>query len=122
MRGELTIQTPQNQRNATGYIHIKGAKANNLQSLDCSFPLGKFVCITGVSGSGKSSLVMDTLYQHLCLAKGYKAENPGQIDSIEGAELVEKIISIDQTPIGRTPRSNPANYLRPSFHASRRRT
>ncbi len=112
MRGELAIQPPHNKRQATGYIRIKGAKANNLRSLDCFFPLGKLVCVTGVSGSGKSTLIMDTLYQHLCLAKGYKAESPGQIDSIEGAELVEKIISIDQTPIGRTPRSNPATYTK----------
>lgn len=112
LRGELKIESLQQKRRSTGKIVIKGAKTNNLQNIDCDFPLGQLVCVTGVSGSGKSSLVMDTLYQHLNLAKGNKAENPGQIDSINGTELIEKIISIDQTPIGRTPRSNPATYTK----------
>ncbi len=112
LRGELKIESLQQKRRPTGKIVIKGAKANNLQNIDCDFPLGQLVCVTGVSGSGKSSLVMDTLYQHLNLAKGNKAENPGQIDSISGAKQIEKIISIDQTPIGRTPRSNPATYTK----------
>nr|MBP9944551.1 ATP-binding cassette domain-containing protein [Desulfomicrobium sp.] len=80
--------------------------------IDARFPLGSLVCITGVSGSGKSSLVMDSLYKHLALMQGLKVDSPGSIGGIEGAQGVEKIISIDQSPIGRTPRSNPATYTK----------
>ena len=85
---------------------------NNLKNLDVELPLGQLVCVTGVSGSGKSSLVMDSLYKHIALAQGTKVDNPGRIGGIEGLDKIEKIISIDQTPIGRTPRSNPATYTK----------
>ena len=87
-------------------------KTNNLKDLDVSFPLKTMTCVTGVSGSGKSSLVMDSLYKHLLLHRGQKANDPGKIGGIEGLDNIEKVISIDQSPIGRTPRSNPATYTK----------
>ena len=112
LRGDLRILPPETRRKPTGSIGLVGAKTNNLKNLDVEIPLGVMTCVTGVSGSGKSSLVMDSLYKHLLLAKGQRADNPGRISGIHGLEQVEKVISIDQTPIGRTPRSNPATYTK----------
>ncbi len=112
LRGDLAIERPTHRRPAQGLITVRGAAANNLQNLDVSFPLGTLTCVTGPSGSGKSSLVVDTLYKHLALRQGIKVDTPGPIAGIEGLEQVERIISIDQTPIGRTPRSNPATYTK----------
>lgn len=111
LSGELTIRTPQMRRDGNGHtLTIKGARVNNLKNIDVSFPLGAMVCFTGVSGSGKSSLVIETLskklYQHFYKSK----ELPGQHDKFEGLEHLDKVIRIDQSPIGRTPRSNPATY------------
>ncbi|WP_457570919.1 excinuclease ABC subunit UvrA [Desulfovulcanus sp.] len=112
LRGELKIKRPQERRTPKDYLVLKGVQTNNLKNIDCQIPLGCLTVVTGVSGSGKSSLVMDTLYKHLAMAKGIKVENPGVIKGIEGLEKIEKIIAIDQTPIGRTPRSNPATYTK----------
>ena len=111
LSGELTIRTPQMRRDGNGHtLTIKGARVNNLKNIDVSFPIGAMVCFTGVSGSGKSSLVIETLskklYQHFYKSK----ELPGQHDKFEGLEHLDKVIRIDQSPIGRTPRSNPATY------------
>jgi excinuclease ABC subunit A len=112
LRGELRIPRPPRRRASDRAITLRGVTTNNLRAVDARFPLGALVCITGVSGSGKSSLVMDSLYKHLALMQGLKVDAPGSIAGIEGAEAVEKIISIDQSPIGRTPRSNPATYTK----------
>ncbi len=112
LRGDLAITPPATRRQPTGTLRVEGAATNNLKNVDCDIPLGCLVCVTGVSGSGKSSLVVDTLYKHLALARGVKVDNPGVIKNLHGAELVERIIPIDQTPIGRTPRSNPATYTK----------
>jgi len=112
LRGDLVLAKPSTRRTPSGFLTLKNVRTNNLQNLDCRVPLGCLICITGVSGSGKSSLVVDSLYKHLALAQGVKVENPGLIGGIEGAEQIERIISIDQTPIGRTPRSNPATYTK----------
>ncbi|GAB6038449.1 excinuclease ABC subunit UvrA [Fundidesulfovibrio butyratiphilus] len=112
LRGDLVIPRPETRRTSKGFVTVRGARANNLKNLDVAFPLGCLTCVTGPSGSGKSSLVVDTLYKHLALARGIKVDLPGGIDGIEGLERVEKIVSIDQTPIGRTPRSNPATYTK----------
>ncbi|MDD6088650.1 MAG: excinuclease ABC subunit UvrA [Desulfovibrionaceae bacterium] len=112
LRGELTIPIPKIRRTPSGMLTIRGASANNLKHIDCSFPLGTLTCVTGVSGSGKSSLVIDTLCRHLTLAQGQKADHPGSLNGIEGTEQISRITTIDQTPIGRTPRSNPATYTK----------
>ncbi len=112
LSGALSVGRPDTRRPPSGALRLKGVRTNNLQNLDCEIPLGCLVCVTGVSGSGKSSLIVDTLYKHLALSRGVKVDNPGQIDGIDGLEQIEKIISIDQTPIGRTPRSNPATYTK----------
>jgi len=117
LRGDLRIERPEARRQPVaigGHTHlgIRGARANNLKGLDLDIPLGVLVCFTGVSGSGKSSLVVDTLYKHLALAQGVKVDQPGPVDAFIGAQVIEKIIAIDQTPIGRTPRSNPATYTK----------
>ena len=112
LRGDLYIQRPDSRRPATGRLTLRGAKANNLKNLDVDIPLGCLTCVTGPSGSGKSSLVVDTLYKHLALSQGIKVDLPGPIDGIEGQQAIEKIVAIDQTPIGRTPRSNPATYTK----------
>lgn len=112
LRGDLRIPGPDTRRTPTGMLRFLGVSTNNLKDIDCTIPLGSLVCVTGVSGSGKSSLVMDSIYKHLALARGIKVERPGHINGAEGLEGVEKIISIDQTPIGRTPRSNPATYTK----------
>jgi excinuclease ABC subunit A len=95
-----------------GYLSIKGAKHNNLKDIDVDIPLGLFVCVTGVSGSGKSSLINQTLYPYLHNYFYHTSHKVGKVDTIEGIENIDKIISIDQQPIGRTPRSNPSTYVR----------
>ncbi len=117
LRGDLRIERPETRRLPVaigGFTHlgIRGATANNLKGLDLDIPLGVLVCFTGVSGSGKSSLVVDTLYKHLALSQGIKVDQPGPVSGFVGAASVEKIVAIDQTPIGRTPRSNPATYTK----------
>jgi len=95
-----------------GYISIRGAKHNNLKDIDVDIPLGLFVCVTGVSGSGKSSLINQTLYPYLHNYFYHTSHKVGKVDTIEGIENIDKIISIDQQPIGRTPRSNPSTYVK----------
>jgi excinuclease ABC subunit A len=112
LRGDMSIARPLARRAPRGWMTLHGVTTNNLQGIDCRVPLGVLTCVTGVSGSGKSSLVMDTLYKHLALAQGIRVDQPGTIEGIEGAETIERIVSIDQTPIGRTPRSNPATYTK----------
>ena len=111
LSGELVIDVPEKRRPGNGkYLIIKGAKHNNLKNIDVKFPLGKFICVTGVSGSGKSSLINDILYRALA-KKFYRAiEKAGEYKDIVGLEEIDKVIIIDQSPIGRTPRSNPATY------------
>ena len=111
LKGELEIAMPRRRRPLSGRaLTIKGAKENNLRDLTVSFPLGVFICITGVSGSGKSSLVLDTLYRALAQKLNRSRERAGAHKSIEGVEHLDKVIHVDQSPIGRTPRSNPATY------------
>ena len=112
LRGELGVPLPDKRRTAQGEIVLHNVSTNNLRGIECRIPLGVLTCVTGVSGSGKSSLVVDTLYKHLALSQGLKVEQPGTIGGMEGAEAIERIVAIDQTPIGRTPRSNPATYTK----------
>jgi excinuclease ABC subunit A len=111
LRGEKRIPVPVARRSGSGKkIVLRGANENNLKHIDVSFPLGKFICVTGVSGSGKSSLVVEILHKKLDQLLYRATAKPGRHDSLEGAELIDKVIDIDQKPIGRTPRSNPATY------------
>lgn len=115
LRGDESIPLPESRREAKGYIELKGVRTNNIKNIDCRIPLGVFTCVTGVSGSGKSSLVVDTLYKHLAINLGQRVEQPGSIAGLEyldGGQPIERLVAIDQTPIGRTPRSNPATYTK----------
>jgi excinuclease ABC subunit A len=110
LSGRLSIPLPKERRKASGLLSIKGAQANNLKNIDVDIPLGVMTCVTGVSGSGKSSLVLDTLHKALAQRLYRSRERSGPVRLIEGLELLDKVIDIDQSPIGRTPRSNPATY------------
>jgi len=111
LSGRLSIPVPERRRSPTGYLTVYGARENNLNNIDVTFPLGIFTCVTGVSGSGKSSLVNEILYKALAKKLNRARTIPGKHDRIEGVEQLDKIIDIDQSPIGRTPRSNPATYI-----------
>lgn len=110
LSGKLKIEVPKTRRKPNGWITVKGASEHNLKNIDVRFPLGVFTCVTGVSGSGKSSLVNEILYKTLAKKLNRARTIPGRYKSIEGVEQLDKIIAIDQSPIGRTPRSNPATY------------
>ncbi len=111
LKGEITIEPPEKPREGNGkFIEIRGAKENNLKNINVKFPLGKFICVTGVSGSGKSSLVNGILSKGLAQKINKSRIRPGKHKEIKGIENIDKVITIDQSPIGRTPRSNPATY------------
>lgn len=110
LSGELKIEIPAERRKPTGWIEVKGAKENNLKNINVKFPLGVFTCVTGVSGSGKSSLVNEILYKSLAKTLNHAHTHPGLHKTITGIDKLDKIIDINQSPIGRTPRSNPATY------------
>ncbi len=110
LSGRKKIPVPEARRTPTGWITVTGARENNLKNIDVKFPLGVMTCVTGVSGSGKSSLVNEILYKHLARDLNRAKEKPGKHDDILGIEQLDKVINIDQSPIGRTSRSNPATY------------
>ena len=111
LSGKKKIPVPETRRAGSGrFLRIRGAKENNLKNIDVDIPLGKLVCVTGVSGSGKSSLINEILYKTLAAEKNRVKVRPGKCDGIDGLEYVDKVIALDQSPIGRTPRSNPATY------------
>ena len=110
LSGRIQIPVPKERRQPTGWITVRGAAENNLKNIDVSFPLGIMTCVTGVSGSGKSSLVNEILYKELARKLNRARTIPGKFKKIEGLEQLDKVINIDQSPIGRTPRSNPATY------------
>ncbi len=110
LSGKIKIPVPAERRKPTGFITVKGAKENNLKNIDVDFPLGVMTCVTGVSGSGKSSLTNEILYKHLARSLNRARCIAGDHDDIIGIEKLDKVIDIDQSPIGRTPRSNPATY------------
>ncbi|MDD6571971.1 MAG: excinuclease ABC subunit UvrA [Thermoflexaceae bacterium] len=110
LSGRIKIPVPEKRRKPTGFITIKGARENNLKNIDVDIPLGVFTCVTGVSGSGKSSLVNEILYKHLAKDLNRARVISGDHDDILGIDQLDKVIDIDQSPIGRTPRSNPATY------------
>jgi len=111
LSGRMYVPMPDKRREGSGqHLILKGAQLNNLKNVTLDLPLGKFICMTGVSGSGKSSVLIDTLYNALARQLHRAKTNPGDFDAIEGVENIDKIINIDQSPIGRTPRSNPGTY------------
>ena len=110
LSGKKVIPVPKKRRVPTGWLTVKGAAEHNLKNIDVRIPLGVLTCVTGVSGSGKSSLVNEILYKHLARKLNRAKTRPGRFDGMEGLEQLDKIIMIDQSPIGRTPRSNPATY------------
>ena len=111
LSGRKKIPVPEKRREGSGKsIWIRGARENNLKNIDVEIPLGKLVCVTGVSGSGKSSLINEIFYKTLAAEKNRVKVRPGKCDRLEGLEYVDKVIALDQSPIGRTPRSNPATY------------
>ena len=110
LSGRMKIPVPETRRTPTGWMTVKGARENNLKNIDVKFPLGVLTCVTGVSGSGKSSLVNEILYKSLAKQLNRARTIPGKHKCIEGMEQLDKVICIDQSPIGRTPRSNPATY------------
>lgn len=110
LSGRVKIPVPKVRRKPTGWIKVLGAKEHNLKNINVAFPLGVMTCVTGVSGSGKSSLVNEILYKRLARDLNHARLIPGEHRGIEGEELLDKVIDIDQSPIGRTPRSNPATY------------
>ena len=111
LSGKKKIEIPARRREGSGkWLTVRGARENNLKNIDVSFPLGTFTCVTGVSGSGKSSLVNEILYKKLGVELNRMKAHPGKHDGIDGMEYLDKVIAIDQSPIGRTPRSNPATY------------
>ena len=110
LSGKLRVPVPEKRRKPTGYLKVKGAKENNLKNINVKIPLGVFTCVTGVSGSGKSSLVNEIIYKSLARELNRARTIPGKFKEIEGIEQLDKVINIDQSPIGRTPRSNPATY------------
>ena len=111
LSGRKRIEVPQIRRPGNGnFLTVKGARENNLRNIDVKFPLGEFVCVTGISGSGKSSLINEILYKTLACELNGARSRAGKCDGVEGLEFVDKVIGIDQQPIGRTPRSNPATY------------
>ena len=111
LSGALRIPVPSRRRSGNGkFLRIRGAAENNLKHIDVSLPLGKLICVTGVSGSGKSSLINEVLYKTLAAEKNRAKLRPGKCEGVDGLEHVDKVIALDQSPIGRTPRSNPATY------------
>ncbi len=110
LSGRRKVPMPTMRRSPSGWITVRGARAHNLKNIDARFPLGVITCVTGVSGSGKSSLVNEIVYKSLSHTLNRSKERAGEHDRIEGVEQLDKIIAIDQSPIGRTPRSNPATY------------
>jgi excinuclease ABC subunit A len=114
LRGDESIALSDARREVRGEIVLRGVTTHNLRGIDCRIPLGVLTCVTGVSGSGKSSLVVDTLYKHLAIGLGLRVDQPGSIGGLDyaGGQAVERLVAIDQTPIGRTPRSNPATYTK----------
>ncbi|KUK58596.1 MAG: Excinuclease ABC, A subunit, partial [Bacteroidetes bacterium 38_7] len=113
LSGKKKIEIPSTRRSGNGqFLTLRGAKGNNLKNIDLKIPLGKFICVTGVSGSGKSTLINETLYPVISQALYRSEQKPLSYDEIEGLKNIDKIIQIDQSPIGRTPRSNPATYTK----------
>ena len=110
LSGRIKIPVPKERKKPTGWLKVKGAAENNLKQISVEIPLGVMTCVTGVSGSGKSSLVNEIVYKHLAKKLNRARTIPGKFSGMEGVELLDKIIAIDQSPIGRTPRSNPATY------------
>ncbi len=110
LSGRIRIPVPKERRKPAGWLTVRGASENNLKNIDVSFPLGVMTCVTGVSGSGKSSLVNEILYKSLARRLNRARTIPGRFKKLEGVEHLDKVINIDQSPIGRTPRSNPATY------------